>query len=158
MVQGFKGSKLVNCPPQRKGPYQKYPIGKYQGIPVEEIIRKDPRYFMWTVKEWLNVSPSQAFLFEEVTEGGEIPRKYISEENPPVGGRMSPHSWDSQDEHLYWTNQDLIPNYDFDPRGAPSWWLEYKEKIKGEVHPGRRLTIYQKYVMEDFRRIKDSLK
>lgn len=163
MGQIWKGVELVNCSPptytQRKGPFERLPQGKYQGSLVEDIIRRDPRYFMWAVKEWLDVSPKQATLFTLLTDG-EIPLRYISEDAPQDRRNVSPYNvggWSQADEHVYWTNQDLIPNYDFDPESAPTWWEEYKRKVKGETHPAKRLAVYEQFWKRDFLKMRDSL-
>lgn len=147
MSYTYRGVELVNCgpPKQRKGPLEKFTFGKYVGCRVEDIIRRDPNYFMWAVKEWLDVSPQQAFLFETVTGGGIIPDSYISERREKkvasalVGGedRDSPprperSPFDHSKNRKWYEENDFPdwPNYDFDPSIAPEWWEEFKSKIK----------------------------
>lgn len=134
----------------REGPYRRFPRGRYQGVPIEEVIRKDPRYVMWAIRDWLDVSPQQATLFTRIT-GGEIPPRFVKPS--PLQGE----EWTERDLHVYWSNQDLVPNYDFYGEG-PSWWEEYKRRVKGETHPAKRLSLYQEYVRRDFSQIRDSLK
>lgn len=151
----YKGTELVNCspPPIRKGPYVRFPHGRYEGATITDIIRSDPRYFMYAVKDWLNVTPEQASLFTLVTDG-EIPLRYISQDTPLDERSIRKGDLDS---HLYWTNQDLLPNYDFDPSEAPDWWPEYKERSKGLTRPSERIALYQEIVFREFKKIRDSL-
>lgn len=154
MGQVWKGVELVNCSPPstRRGPCEVLPQGKYQGMRVDDIIRRDPRYFMWAVKEWLNVSPKQAILFTLLTDG-EIPLKYISEDTPrdKRGGLPPP------DKETYVREIELVPNWDFDPESAPSWWQTYKEKSRGKVSLSEKVKVYQDVVREEFRKLRDSL-
>lgn len=158
----YKGVELVNCgPPSRKGPFIRFPHGKYQGRKVEDIIVQDPHYFMWAVKEWLDVSPTQALIFELHTGGGEIPSQYIKENKEetskiPEVEESSPKV-DKRDEMIYNRNLDLVPNYDFDPSTAPPWWREFKQRSLEERSLYRRYTLYQEYQDKDWQKVKREL-
>ena len=158
----YRGVELVNCgPPSRRGPYSTFPSGKYLGQRVEDIIRRDPRYFMWAVKEWLDVSPSQALLFELQTGGGEIPSQYIKESKEetskiPEVEESSPRV-DKRDEMIYSRNLDLVPNYDFDPSIAPTWWQEFKQKSLEERSLYKRYLLFQEYQDKDWQEVKKEL-
>lgn len=150
----YRGVELVNCgPPSRRGPYSRFPSGKYLGQRVEDVIRRDPRYFMWAVKEWLDVSPQQALLFELQTGGGEIPSQYVKSFPDNPSDERSPEDFfkSSKDREAYWRNLDLsIPNYDFDPSGAPSWWREFKQKSQNIDSIWERYFLYQQYVDKEW--------
>lgn len=136
--------KLVNHSPSRRvGPLERLDRGQYKGQRVEDIIRRSPQYIMYCVKEWLDISPWQALVFEEVTGGGIIPDAYIKEKSPSE----DPDGWTARDQHLYNTNQDILPNWDFYPEEAPVWWEEFK--AQPEYHSSRpsvRVDLYNKYV------------
>jgi len=128
----------------RKGPFRKWPQGKYLGELVEDVIANDPYYFMTAVKEWLDISPYQADLFEEITGGGKIPDRYIK--------RVSEETkLQERDDKLYYSNNDILPNWDFDPTLAPKWWPEFKERSKGLTHCCQRVDLYNSYVQRDIR-------
>lgn len=137
--------KLVNHSPSRRvGPLERLDRGQYKGQRVEDIIRRSPQYIMYCVKEWLDISPWQALVFEEVTGGGIIPDAYIKEKSPSEGDQ---DSWTARDHYLYNTNQDILPNWDFYPDSAPEWWEEFKDQP--EYHSSRpsvRVDLYNKYV------------
>lgn len=132
--------KLVNHSPSRRvGPLETLDRGQYKGQKVEDIIRRFPQYIMYCVKEWLDISPWQALLFEEATGGGIIPDRYIKE-------KSSPQEWSSQDQSIYNANKDLFPNYDFYPEFSPSWWKNLKASPEFRSgSPYARVKAYEKY-------------
>lgn len=126
----------------RRGPYQEWPEGKYRGIPVTEVIENDPYTFMAAVKGWMDVTPYQAALFEEITGGGVIPDRYVKR-------LTGEEELKRRDDSLYNTNRDILPNWDFDPSVAPRWWPEFKEKCKTLTHCSQRVDLYNSYVRRD---------
>lgn len=163
----YHGVELVNCsPPRRKGPFTHFPQGQYKDRRVEDVIRVNPQYVMWAVKEWLNLTPSQAGLFEAVTGGGIIPDRYIVEEVPkpisPKDRQESPPKEDSQVPHISmgwfsWSPDgvdmvedagDTVPNYEFDPLLTPDWWPRFKKECEGKSGSQRR-DIFERYRKEE---------
>lgn len=130
---------------QREGPLDTLPRGTYKGRTVDYIIRNNPRYFMSCVKEWLDISPSQAHLFTLVTSG-EIPQRYIKKDPPKA------EEWTERDYRLYYSNQDILPNHDFED-DPPEWWEEFKEKSKGMTRPSQIVDLYRKYTQRDLQSI-----
>lgn len=97
---------------------------------------------MWAVKEWLNLTPSQAGLFEAVTGGGIIPDRFIVQELPSPRPESPPKG-----DFPQWTGEDCTwPNLGFDPDLAPGWWKEFEEKIKGLS------STQAKWLFEDYRK------
>lgn len=127
-------------PSRRVGPLERLDRGQYRGQKVEDIIRRFPHYIMYCIKEWLDISPLQALLFEEVTGGGIIPDAYIKEKSPSE----DPDSWTARDHYLYDTNQDILPNWDFYPDSAPEWWEEFKAQPSSR--PSERVDLYNNYM------------
>lgn len=125
----------------RRGPWQTFQTGKYKGRRVEDIIRDDVYYFMWAVKEFLDVSPDQAALFRR-TSGGTIPGYLVKSPPPP---RQEPEL-KGRARNIYERSLDILPNYDDFPDSRPDWWLEFQEQEKG-LDIVQRLDLY-----EDFRR------
>lgn len=128
----------------REGPYQTFPHGQYEGVPVIAVMKSDMQYFLQAVKDWLNVTPAQAGYFKQITKGGEIPPHFIGETHKEI----SNEEWKPPKEY---TREDIrvvekgylaeIPNYDFDPKLAPGWWKTYKEKSKG-LRPAQKWNLY----------------
>ena len=83
----------------RIGPLEVMDRGPYLGKKIEEVIKKNPLYIMSCIKEWLDISPLQAQIFRQVTEG-DIPNKFIAKDQLDI---LS------------------IPNYDFCQVTAPGW-------------------------------------
>lgn len=140
---------LVNHSPSRRvGPLELFNRGQYKGQRVEDIIRRNPQYVMYCIKEWLDISPRQALVFERCTGGGIIPDRYIKE-SPP----SEEDDWTQGDRRIYNDNLDVgIPNYDFDPGVAPPWWREFKLRSRdSEVmrHPYKYYSLYESYSKRD---------
>ena len=139
----------------RRGPFKVWPSGKYVGNLIDATIREDPAYFMYTVKAWLDISPEQAELFQFVTDGGEIPLKYIKKGSPTKVTNTSkedydpPEGWTIEDIQLVKNTWNPIPNYDFDPEMAPDWWPECKKKMDKEKRPTKRREIYESYLRKE---------
>ena len=137
---------LENINQSRRGPLSVFKAGKYVGNRIEDIIKKDPYYFIWAVKEWLNISPEQASLFEEVTNGGTIPKKYIvsptRKEEPLV---YIPYlSWGPEGVCEVKNPVYCIPNYDFDPDLAPDFWKEFKKALTPEMGEAERGNLFRR--------------
>lgn len=113
----------------RIGPLEVLDRGPYLGKKVEEVIKKNPLYIMSCIKEWLDISPLQAQVFRQVTEG-DIPNKFIVRDQLDI---LS------------------IPNYDFCPEIAPGWWEEFKEKGK-YLTPSGYVRLYQEYSNKDLQK------
>lgn len=118
---------------EREGPIRKINKGIYIGKTVDWLIETHPKYFMSCVKEWLDISPAQADLFERVSGGARIPARYIKLESPTK--LYSPSEF------------DIIPNYDFDPEWAPAWWPDLKKRLEAAPPEGRG-RVYQDYIRE----------
>lgn len=134
----------------RRGPLTKFPHGQYVGSSVEEVIRKDPRYFMWCVKEWLNVSPKQAEVFEEVTGGGTIPECYVISPLPKKEPQSSPLT---QNKQMWWEDDyDLPcwPDWDYWGLEKPKWWEEFMKRAE-TLTMSQAKDLYAEYQMKDIR-------
>ena len=173
MAYTYHGVELVNCsPPRRRGPLTHFPQGQYKGQRIEDVIRRNPNYVMWAVKEWLDLTPSQAGLFEAVTGGGIIPDRYIKEsppkvispirekqESPPKKEKDSPESaigwltWGPDGIDEVNNPGKTIPNYDFDPDMAPDWWPRFKKECEGK-NALERYDIYERYRNEELKEMK----
>lgn len=123
-------------------------------------MKSDMGYFLQAVKDWLNVSPSQAGYFKQLTKGGEIPPRFIGEThikkkkvrivNTSEGKDYEPpKDWTIEDLQCVRNNWDIIPNYDFDPDYAPKWWPEYKERVSKITRPSIRRQIYDEYIRKE---------
>lgn len=138
----------------RIGPVKVFPSGMYERTPVEVVMKTDIRYFMRAVKDWLDVSPSQASLFKQLTKGGEIPPQFIKS---PLGEKkltkeeewVVPKDWTDEDIRVVRDTWSTIPNYDFDPELAPPWWQECKERMAKTTRPSIRRKIYQEYLTKE---------
>ena len=135
---------------QREGPWDKIPRGIYQGKTVEWLIRNRTKYFMSCVKEWLDISPTQARLFKEVSQGGEIPDRYIINDHPYRPREVK--EWTERDYLIYYSNRDILPNYDWDP-SPPSWWEEFKRKSEGMERPSEIYDLFHKYESDSLKEI-----
>lgn len=135
---------------QREGPWDKVPRGIYQGKTVEWLIRNNPRYFMSCVKEWLDISPTQAKIFKEVSHGGEIPDRYIINDHPYRPREIK--DWTDRDYSIYYSNQDILPNHDFED-DPPEWWEEFKRKSSGMTRPSQIVDLYRSYTRRDLQSI-----
>lgn len=131
----------------RRGPYSEWPEGRYRGIPMTEVITNDPMTFMQAVKGWLDITESQADVFREITGGGEIPLRYIKV--MPGESKVQ-----ARDDRLYYSNRDILPNWDFDPSVAPRWWPEFKERCKSLTHCSQRVDLYNEYMRKGIRDFK----
>lgn len=77
----------------REWPIVKWWYTRKKGLTIEETIDKDLSWFCWAVKEFQNVTPSQAKYFEEKT-GKKLPARYIQD--------VEPYEWQPGDpEQLY---------------------------------------------------------
>lgn len=70
----------------KEGNHGEYPITKFwysrkAGQTIEEIIDTDPRWFIWAVTQFLNVTPDQASYFEQ-KYGMELPDNVIQDVKP----------------------------------------------------------------------------
>lgn len=135
---------------QREGPWERIPRGIYQGKTVEWLIRNNPRYFMSCVKEWLDISPTQAKIFKEVSRGGEIPDRYIINDHPYRSREIK--DWTERDYLIYYSNRDILPDYDFDPSQAPEWWEEFKRRSAEFTRPSQTVDLYESYVKKDLQK------
>lgn len=135
---------------QREGPLDILPRGIYQGKTVEWLIRNNPRYFMSCVKEWLDISPTQAKIFKEVSHGGEIPDRYIINDHPYRPREIK--DWTERDYLLYYSNQDILPNHDFED-DPPKWWEEFKRRSSGMTRPSQIVDLYRGYIKRDLQSI-----
>lgn len=100
----------------RKGPWKTFPFGKYKGRSVLDIIDEDLQYVMFTVKQFLNLSPRQAEYFYNKT-GVDIPEEFIVEDSPEkvILVSESYQGFPSKAEYFrYLSNMDIEPNYNFD--------------------------------------------
>lgn len=172
MSYTYHGVELVNCSPprKRKGPLEKFTFGQYVGQRVEDVIRRNPRYIMWAAKEFLDLSPTQAFLFETVTGGGIIPDAYISSREPkrmvisplpevrkpvspprPVESPSIKDTTKLPDPIPEWEGVDCTwPNLGFDPDLAPRWWTRFQEHIREKGLTGKQAKwLYEFYVKRD---------
>lgn len=126
---------------------------------------------MWAVKEFLNLSPSQAFLFETVTGGGIIPDAYISSREPkkmvisprpevrkpvspprPVESPLGVEDTTKLPDPIpEWEGIDCTwPNLGFDPDIAPRWWSRFQDLIREKGLTGKQAKwLYQFYVKRD---------
>lgn len=106
---------------ERKGPWEVFPFGKYKGKTLREIIREDPQYVGYCVKQYLNLSMEQAVEFENLTDV-QVPEEYIdygykvsSPKPSPVQEEKSPTKEMSSLEYSRWAcGMDIQPNYNFD--------------------------------------------
>lgn len=136
----------------RRGPLKTLDCGPYKGMAIDTLIRTNTRYFMSCVKEWLDISPSQARTFTLVTSGGEIPPRYIKEFPSQEKTTPTDLDWTSRDRMLYNENLDILPNYDFDPSTAPEWWEEFKRRSAGFTRPSQIVNLYESYVKKDLQK------
>jgi hypothetical protein len=87
----------------REWPIVKWWYTRKKGLTIEETIDKDLSWFCWAVKEFQNVTPSQAKYFEEKT-GKKLPARYIQD--------VEPYEWQPGDpEQLY---MELCETQDLD--------------------------------------------
>ena len=122
----------------REGPFFRFPKGRYIGEKVEDVLQVDPYYFMTCVKEYLDITPSQATQFRRKT-GGSIPSQYIKkgyDDSSPSSG----------------ISDFIPPNYD-DFGGAPEWWEDYKKEVKDRPQDAEK--IYEKYRRQDLQKLKE---
>lgn len=148
-------SMIENPPKKRRGPLTKFPQGRYINCRIGEVIEKDPRYIMVQVKEWLNLSPSQAEKFQQVT-GGSIPEKYIvsppKRESPSIIKVPSIEQDKSPKPDIDWTYEDDMVDifriplyYDQEPEIAPPWWREFRQKTLNIKRPSILFKMYKEY-------------
>ena len=77
----------------REWPIVRWWYIRIKGLTIEETIDKDLSWFYWAVKEFQNVTPSQAKYFEKKT-GKKLPARYIQD--------VEPYEWQPGDsEELY---------------------------------------------------------
>ena len=87
----------------REWPIVKWWYTRKKGLTIEETIDKDLRWFCWAVKEFQNVTPSQAKYCEKKT-GKKLPARYIQD--------VEPYEWQPGDpEQLY---MELCETQDLD--------------------------------------------
>ncbi|MBR5297531.1 MAG: hypothetical protein IKU29_06665 [Parabacteroides sp.] len=65
----------------REWPIVRFWYTQKQGKTIEEIIDQDIDWFEWALKEFQNVTPSQANHYHKVT-GKKIPQKFIQDVEP----------------------------------------------------------------------------
>lgn len=142
----------------RRGPYNSFKEGRYLGEKIEDVIKVDPMYVAKAIKAYLDVTEAQAQLFTKVTNGGEIPRKYIREDKKrkariEVVSKVDDFEWPKnytiEDIQVVKDNWFRLPNWDFDPEMAPPWYAEYKERTKKVTRPSIKKKIYEELLQRE---------
>lgn len=110
---------------RRIGPVDKYPFGKYKGRKVLDILYDDPQYLIWSIREFLDLSPTQSTTIELELECN-IPSRYVVSPKQPTGvfplkkKKVSPTKVQVDSP----TTKDDSP-VSIPPYGTPEFWWNY---------------------------------